>query len=156
MAGLIVVLKGVIIPRFLMRVARESGASQRLESYARPTTLLFCSGIVSILSFIAAGALTSVVGSGYFITAVSFSLLSVGFLMLVSRKDLFGQIIGFLVMENGIFTFGLALTGGLALLIEVGILFDVVVGFALMTILLNWVQKQHASARTDLLRELTD
>ena len=70
--------------------------------------------------------------------------------------SMYGQIIGFLLMENGIFTFGLTLTGGMPLLVEIGVFFDVTIGSVLMAALSYRVQETQSTVMTDALRELVD
>ncbi len=153
-ALLVLALKAVVIPEFLLRIARGSGVSERLEAYARPTTLSFAGLCVVGLAFVATNQLLP--DGNYFAAASSLSLVMLGFLLLVSRKDMFGQAIGFLGMENGIFIFGLALTGGMPLLVELSALFDLLILFILVSALVRRAQLEHSSVGTDLLRTLID
>lgn len=154
-AGLIILIKVWFIPSFLLRAAARSGASERLSAYARPTTLSFAAVCAAFFAFVATRAIVPV-GADYIILASSFAIVLIGLLMLVSRKDMFGQGLGFFVMENGIFTFGLALTHGMPFLFEIGSLFDLVAFFILITVFTHRAQGEHASVETDLLRTLTD
>ena len=154
-AVLVVALKVVMLPYLLSAVAQRSGAALRLESFLRPATLSFAGAVAIVFGFIIAEALAPA-GQAPFFIGVSLSLLLAGFLLLIARKDLFAGTIGFLVMENGIFTFGLALVGGMPLLVEIGIFFDVMISFILMVTILYRVQHEHASLATEDLTELTD
>ena len=154
-AILVLVLKAGIIPTFLTRVARESGASERLQSFLRPTTLTFIGAIMTAAAFYAAHAVETA-GHGFFIVGVSFSLILLGLLSLIARTDMYGQGIGFLVMESGVFTFGLALTGGMPLLVELGALTDVLTLFVLVALLVRRAQKEHRAVTTDYLKALID
>ncbi len=154
-AFLIVVVKVWFIPSFLLRAARVSGASERLQAYARPATLSFVAACLAVVAFISARALLPV-GSDYFVLAVSFGIVLVGLLMLISRKDMYGEGIGFFVMENGIFMFGLALTHGMPFLFEIGSFFDLLAFFILITVFTRRAQDEHASVATDDLRTLID
>lgn len=154
-AFLILAIKGWFIPSFLLRAARESGSNERLESYLKPATLSFIAGMLIVLAFFATRGLLPP-GSEYLVLAVSSSIVLIGLLLLVSRKDMFGQGIGFFVMENGIFTFGLALTHGMPFLFEIGSLFDLSAFFILITVFTHRAQGEHASVATDNLRTLID
>jgi hydrogenase-4 component E len=152
-AALILALKGLFIPRWFTRTIRAHGASERLAAFVRPTTLSFA----AFLLICFAGAIVrslAVPGVSYLILASSIALLFMGFLMLVSRKDMIGLGVGFLVVENGVFTLGFALTGGMPLLVELGILFDLSVLFVLILALARRAQHEHASLATDYLHEL--
>lgn len=152
-AALIVMLKVVLIPVFLLRSARRVNVSQRLGSYVRPATAGFLAALLIAGGFYAAYVLPFE-GAAYLIVAASCALALIGFLLLITRKDLVGQGAGFLTLENGIFTFGLALTNGMPLLIEIGIVFDVLIGSILMLTLLTRAQHEYASSDTDHLRHL--
>ena len=153
-AVLILVIKAGLIPTYLLQVARASAASERLSSYVKPTTLALLGGSVILLAFAAAQRLS--MGSDYIILASSLSIVLLGLILLVSRKDMFGQGIGFFIMENGIFTFGLALTHGMPFLFEIGSLFDLMAFFILITVFTRRAQDEHASVETDMLRTLID
>jgi len=154
-AGLVLVLKAVVIPTLFLYVARSTGAVQRLESYLRPTTLSFIGTLLVLGAFLLARAALWG-GTNYLIVGVSFSLVILGLLLLITRKDLFGQGMGFLVMENGIFVFGLALTGGTPFFVEIGVMFDLLALFVLMIGLVRRVHGEYSSVTTDYLRELID
>lgn len=154
-ALLILVVKAGIIPQFLVGAAHGSRTSLRLLSYLRATAMSFAGVAVTLAAFAFAHALKDIDGD-YFTIAVSLSIVFLGLLLLVSRRDMFGQGAGFLLMENGIFTFGLALTNGMPLLIEVGILFDLVVLLFIVGGFVKRAQMERSTLSTDDLRQLTD
>lgn len=153
-AALIFVLKVILVPSVLLRSAKRVNVSERLLAYVRPSVAAFLAAV--LIGAAAFGARLFPFGdAAYPIVVASFSLVLIGFLLLVSRRDMVGQGTGFLTLENGIFTFGLALTHGMPLLVEIGIVFDVLVGSVLMLALLTRAQHEHASSDTDHLRHLT-
>lgn len=149
-------LKVFFIPRLLRRTAKSSHVIQRLQTYLRPATQMFVAAVLIVVAFFLAQSLIPVDAKNYLIAAVSVSMVLLGLFMLVVRKGMYGQIIGFLMMENGIFTFGLALTGGMPLIVELGIFFDVMVGSILMANLSYRVQTELGTVVTDRLNELVD
>lgn len=154
-AALIFLLKAWFVPRLLLRTAKQSHASERMPVYLRPAWALFIAGCLVFLAFFLtySFALSS---ENDLIIGTAISMMFLGLLLLIVQKSMYGQIIGFLVMENGIFTFGLALTGGMPLFVELGIFFDVIVGSVLMAALSYRVQETHETIATDALRELID
>lgn len=151
----ILLVKVFLIPRFIVRVSHEAGAAQRLEAYLKPTTMLFGAMGVSALALLAVHFLFPA-AIATFAVMTAWSLIAIGLFMLISRKGMFGQAFGFLVMENGVFTFGLALSGGMPFFVEIGILFDVLVLFILVAVLIRRAQEENRSVTTDYLRELVD
>jgi ABC-2 type transport system permease protein len=79
-----------------------------------------------------------------------------GFLLLIVRRDLYSQIIGFLTLENGISAFAVVALGGVPFLMEMGIFAVIASGVVLMAILSGQVHALYATHDTDTLRELTD
>jgi hydrogenase-4 component E len=67
---------------------------------------------------------------------VSVSLFFIGLFVMVSRRMALNQVVGLLIMENGLFLFTTALTQGVSLIIEVGILADIVIGVMISALLL--------------------
>jgi hydrogenase-4 component E len=154
MALLILILKAVLLPYALMETVRRSRATLRLEAYFKPTSLTFIAAATIIFSFLVTMRVFPGIGSGMFIVGTAVSLLLVGLSLLIVRGDLFGQSIGFMVMENGIFVFGLALVGSMPLFVEIGIFFDVLVSFIIMVALTYRVQHLNVSVKTKHLKEL--
>ncbi len=153
-AGLILILKAGLIPRWFVRTVRAHGANERLTAYARPTMLSFGALVAIIFASYVARSLTLASAASYVVLASSVALVLIGFLMLVSRRDMIGLGFGFLVVENGVFTLGLALTGGIPLFVELGVLFDLSVLFVLLLAFTRRAQREHASLATDYLHEL--
>ncbi len=155
-ALLTLVLKAWFVPRLLLRTAKQSGATERMPVYLRPTIAVVLAGALAFLAFTLTRSLLSPLADSYLIVGVSISMLLLGLFLLIVQRGMYGQMVGFLLMENGIFTFGLALTGGMPLFVELGIFFDVVVGSILMAALSYRVQAVHETVTTDRLRELVD
>lgn len=153
-AFLILVLKVVLIPSLLLRAAVKSGASMRLSMYLRPAMLSFVSVIA--VSAAAYTAYRLPFAGDAFSMAVSFSLILIGFELLITHRTLFGQGIGFLTLENGVFFFGLALAHGVPLVVEAGVLLDLLALLVLATALIRRAQVTHASVATDYLEALND
>jgi hydrogenase-4 component E len=155
-AALVFLLKTVAIPMFMIRVMSQSGQAERLQPVFRPTISIFLSLLLSIAAFFLTFPLAGVFAENFFIVSVSAALVILGLFMLMSKKGLYGQIIGFLMMENGVFALGLALTGGMPLLVEVGVFFDVTVGAVLMALLSYRVHVDARRNDTDSLETLIE
>jgi len=79
-----------------------------------------------------------------------------GFLVLVSRRKALTQVVGYLVLENGIYLFGLLLVEEMPMLVETGILLDLFVGVFVMGIVINHIRTAFDSTDTRHLAELKD
>jgi hydrogenase-4 component E len=85
---------------------------------------------------------------------LAFAMALVGIYACVTGRDAFGQILGFLMFENGIFALGLLATYGLPGLVEAGVFLDVLVVVLVAEGLVMQIRQEHASLDVDVLREL--
>jgi len=84
------------------------------------------------------------------------SLLLSGLVLMLTRKIAIGQIIGFLVLENGIFLFALTQTRGMPLIVEMGIMLDVLVGVMIAGLLVFNIKSSFEHIDVSQLTELRD
>ncbi len=87
---------------------------------------------------------------------VALSSILIGLFLIVSRKKAVNQVLGFLVLENGIFTFGVGLMRELSLLVELGVLLDVFVAVFVMGIMIFHISREFNHLDTDRLSTLRD
>ena len=64
-----------------------------------------------------------------------------GFLLVVARRQAITQVVGYLVLENGVFVFGLGLASQQPILVEMSVLLDVLVGVFVMGIAINHISE---------------
>jgi hydrogenase-4 component E len=77
-------------------------------------------------------------------------------LLLTTRRKAISQVIGYLVMENGIFIFGMLLTEAMPVMVEAGALLDLLVGIFVMGIVINHISREFSSIDTSRLRALRE
>ena len=85
---------------------------------------------------------------------LAFAMALVGLAVCVTGRDAVGQILGFLMLENGIFALGLLAAHGLPGLVEAGVFLDVLVVVLVTEALVMQIRDRHASLDVDALREL--
>jgi hydrogenase-4 component E len=90
---------------------------------------------------------------GLLVVPASLATLFTGFLMLVTRVRTLSQTLGYLVLENGVFVFGLLLLEAVPALVEAGVLLDLFVAVFVMGIIMRHINRaldpvnvQHLSA----------
>jgi hydrogenase-4 component E len=83
-------------------------------------------------------------------------MIFVGFFLIVSRRTALSQVLGYLVLENGIFLCGIALIHDEPVLIEMGVLLDVFVAVFIMGIMIFHIQREFDHIETDQLSALKD
>jgi hydrogenase-4 component E len=79
-----------------------------------------------------------------------------GLFLVVSRRQALMQVLGYLVMENGIYAFGVGLVHGTPMLVELGVLLDVLVAVLVMGIAIFHLERELEHTDTDRLRTLRD
>jgi hydrogenase-4 component E len=94
--------------------------------------------------------------TGMLLVPASFATVWTGFLMLTTRKKAIMQVLGYLLLENGIFLFGLLLLEALPFLVEVGVLLDLFTGVFVMGIIIHHINREFASISTEYLTELKE
>jgi hydrogenase-4 component E len=141
--------KVVFIPLILAYAARRAHASMQVKFYLRPAATYFVVALVLLVSYLASARFEAV-------PFVSVALVLLGLTYMIMRKDLYSQIIGFMVMENGVASYGIITVGGIPLLIEIGIFLTVTAGALVMAILSRHVQEMYATGDTERLTELTE
>jgi len=85
----------------------------------------------------------------------SFATVVAGFLLLMGRTKAISQVCGYLILENGIYMFGLLLLH-LTLLVEAGILLDLTVAVFVIGIIMDRIQKEFDSLDTNKLTALRE
>jgi hydrogenase-4 component E len=149
------VVKGLVIPGLLLKALRDVHIRHEVEPYLGfiPTLFLCAIGTALALLFADLLPLAPADRAGLFVPA-SLATLFAGFLGLTTRRKALTQVTGYLVLENGIYVFGLLLYQ--SMIVEVGILLDLLVGIFVMGIVLNHIQREFSSLDTERLSRLRE
>ncbi|MHB8994865.1 MAG: hypothetical protein ACYC63_06425 [Armatimonadota bacterium] len=154
LAGVVLLIKALAIPAFLMWSARRLGVTHDSGAIFSPTAALFAaSGILAAAYFMAPQfAVPSMNNAGA--AGVSLALLLTGMLLMITRRLALSQVIGFLVLENGIFLYGLTQTHGIPLLLEMGIAFEVLVAVMVAGLVIHRLNRSFEHVDVTQLRGL--
>src|SRR5207249_533041 len=156
-AGLTVVIKVVLIPRILKQVIERLNVTRELVMNVNiPSGLLICGGLVMLAFFIT----QPIIPLGFLLTrdslAIALAIILIGFFTMIARKKAVTQVIGFLVMENGLFLGATASAYGMPLIVELGVFFDVLVGMLIVGIYAHRLQDAFDSVDTSQLTTLKE
>ena len=88
--------------------------------------------------------------------AVSLSVILIGMLMIITRRKAVAQVIGFMSMENGLFFSAIVSTGGMPMVVELGVAFDVLVAAILFGIFFFQIRAGIGSLDVDHLNRLRE
>ena len=86
----------------------------------------------------------------------SLATLFTGFLLLISRRKAITQVVGYLILENGIFIFGILLAEAMPLMVEAGVLLDLLVGVFVMGIVIGQINREFSTLDTEQLSALKE
>ena len=147
-AGITIVVKAILLPWLLIWVVRRIQIPREIESVIPiNATLALAAGIV-VLAFRLSASLgpvrQAITGNAL---PVGIALILLGVLVMAARRTALVQMVGLFDSENGIFFTARAVTQGMPLIIEIGILLDVVLGALVMGIL---VLRVRSSVDTDI------
>jgi hydrogenase-4 component E len=154
-ALLTVMVKSGVIVWILRNVTNRLLLQREVRPYLNiPASLLVCAAL-TLLAFFTSPA---VVAPGTFLNepplAISIAMVLIGLFILSSRRHAVAQVIGLLTIENGLFSGAIAIAYGMPLIVEFGILFDILVAVIVMSLLVTLIQRELITADTADLRRL--
>lgn len=151
-----VAVKGVIFPWVLLRVLREAGVRREVEPFVGHTlsVLVGASSLVFALWVDTRLHLPATTAGSPLTVPVGLATLLVGLFVIVSRRKAITQVLGYIVVENGIYAVGVALVGGVPLLVELGVLLDAFVAVFLMSIAAYHISREFDHIDVDRLDRL--
>lgn len=151
-------IKTIGIPILLFRALKGVSTRADKEPMVGSNLLLLIAGIVTVLSFLNIRMFPLTTGPGVSPLLIPAALTTVlmGFLILVTKTKAINQIIGFLVLENGIFTFGMTIVEEFPMMVEIGVLLDLLVGVFVMGIMLYHINRTFDNIDTRELSALGD
>ena len=154
LAATVLIVKAIGIPVFLAWSARRLDISRDSGAILSATAALFCgSGVLAAGYFAAPQFAKPHMGNGG-AAGMSLALLLIGMLLMITRRLALSQVIGFLVLENGIFLYGLTQTHGMPLLIEMGVAFEVLVAVMVSGLVIHRLNRSFEHVDVTQLRGL--
>ena len=148
-----VVGKGVVIPSLLRRAMRAAQIDREVEPSIGfvPSLLLGAGGTIGAVALAQALPLLPEHADSLLVPGALATVLT-GFVMLIGRTKAISQVCGYLILENGIYLFGLLLLRVMPLLVEAGVLLDLTVGVFVIGVIVDRIQRAFDSLDT---RKLT-
>lgn len=146
--------KGIAIPYFLNRTVRQLKVTHEVEPYVSNAVSLTVSGILVAVVYGTLKEGIFVTGFSKNVLQISIAVILMGLFIMISRRKAITQIIGLLFMENGLFLAGFSLTFGMPMIIELGVLFDMLMGIIILGFFAVQIKKAFASSDLDHLTKL--
>jgi len=150
-------VKGVVIPRLLYKAMRDVAIHREVEPFIGFIPSLLLGALGTGLALVFSRTLPLVPEhQGSLLLPASFATVLTGFIILTTRRKAITQVVGYLLLENGIFIMGLTLLEAMPFLVEVGVLLDLFVGIFVMGIIINHISREFSSLDTDRLSALKE
>lgn len=149
------IFKGLLIPYLLFRIIHKAHIN-RISYRAMPP---FFSVVLSVITLIASLAITAFVAdtqiNTMFFGVALFGIL-MGLILIISRVRVFSHLVGFLLIENSVFLFSLAVGAHMPMLINIGILLDILMGVLMLGLFVTKINDRMQSLDSDELSQLKD
>jgi hydrogenase-4 component E len=151
------VLKVIIVPLMLRRVLARVPAARETRPLVNVSTSLLAAAGLTLLGYAAARPLVAAApAASAHATPVGIAVLLIGFFLAATRQRAISQIIGVLLVDNGVAAVTFLATGGVPLIVELGVSADLVLAVLVLQLLTTRLHAAFGRADLDDLRELHD
>ncbi len=151
------ILKGIIIPAVMIRALRDVQIKREVEPLIGFLPSIILGALATAFALLFAGQLPLADHHHVaLLVPTSFATVLVGFILLTTRFKALSQVLGYLVLENGIFIFGMLLIEAMPLVVEMGVLLDLFVGIFVICIIVNHINRAFSSMDTRRLVSLKE
>jgi hydrogenase-4 component E len=153
----VAVLKVGVLPTILRRVLADSGEVRETAPLVNVTASLLTAAALTLLAYVLSGPLVALAPSAATrALPVGVAVVLLGFFMLVTRRRALSQVIGFLLLDNGITTTAFLATSGVPLVVELGVSLDVLLVVLVLQIVAARMRTAFGSTDLDGLNGLRD
>lgn len=137
-----IALRGIVFPYLLKKSIQNASANRELK----PLVGYFLSTVVSLiliaLSLWLSRRLQFLEPDLLLFSTVALATIFTGTFIIVGRRLAVMQIVGYILLENGIYCLGLAFVKEIPLIVELGVLFDAIVAVFVMSVATNKIHEE--------------
>ncbi|AHH98808.1 hydrogenase HycP [Kutzneria viridogrisea] len=154
----LLVLRAGVLPWLLYRALVGAGPALReTRPLVNVAASLLAAAVLALLAYAVAQPLVALAPApATHAVPVGLTVVLIGFFVLVTRRRALSQLVGFLLLDNGITAIGFLTTSGIGLLVELGVSLDVLLAVLVLQILTTRMRETFGEADLDELRELHD
>ncbi len=150
-----IVFKAIAVPLFIKYIIKRNNITREAEPYLPSFISLIIVTLIIIITIILSSAVEDKnLDKTYFVVALS--NLFTGLYLIVSRKKIITHVIGYLVIENGVFVLALAIGNEMPMLVNLGIMLDIFASVLILGIFFNKLGDVLKDPDVNLLRNLKD
>jgi hydrogenase-4 component E len=149
-------IKAGLLPWFLRWAIREASVRREVEPLIGYMASMLLGATALAIAFAVATALPLPEMATPLLVPVALVTVMIGLVVLITRSKAITQVVGYLMLENGIYLFGLTQSQRVPFLVEIGVLLDVFVGVFIMGIVVFHINREFDSISAAKLTELRD
>ncbi len=150
-----IVFKTIAIPLFLKYIIRKNNIVRELEPYVPNFISLVIITFILLGSFVLSNSISDVHLRKLFFV-VAFSTLFTGLYIIISRKKIITHVIGYLIIENGVFLLAISTGDKMPMIVNTGITLDIFASILVLGIFVNKIGNTFEEMNVDNLTNLTD
>ncbi|NLV67787.1 MAG: hypothetical protein GXY14_08950 [Spirochaetes bacterium] len=150
-----VIVKAVIIPVFLAYILKRNNITREAEPLV-PTfvSLVLMMMLVIMIFFLSYASGYAILDNLFFVVALS--TIFTGLYIIMTRRKIITHVMGFLVIENGVFILSLAVGNEMPMMVNMGVLLDMFAGVLTLGIFINKIGDVFKDGDVSNLRRLKD
>lgn len=153
----VLVLKGVALPRVLLGAVAAGEEAREVEPLVNVPTSLVAGAALTLLAYATTTDLVGLDPSPEIrAIPIGFAVALIGFFVLASRRKAVTQMVGFLLIDNGISLVAFLATSGLPLVVELGVALDVALAVLILQVLTARMRIKFGATDLSQLQELRD
>lgn len=154
----VLVLRAGVLPAVLRRVLAAAGADRReTRPLVNVAASLLAAAVLTLLALAVSQPMVDLAPSAATRAApMGLAVVLIGFFVLVTRRRALSQLVGFLLMDNGITAVAFLTTAGIGMVVEAGVALDVLLVVLVLQVLAGRMRAAFGGADLDELRELRD
>jgi hydrogenase-4 component E len=150
-----IVVKAVAVPLFLVYILRRNNITREAEPFLSNFYSLIITTLIVVLTILLSNAIKDTqLDKIFFIVAMS--TLFFGLYLIASRRKIITHVMGYLVIENGVFVLSLAVGNEMPMLVNLGIMLDIFASVLILGIFLNKIGDVFKDVDVDQLSNLKD
>ena len=149
--------KGLLIPWLLLGALKKIESNEDLPPIFGYSGNIMAGAVTTVLAFVFAAKLPlAAMHQGSLTVPAALATILAGFIALANRRKAINQVVGYLMLENGIFIFGLLLTEAMPVMVEAGALLDLIAGIFVMGLIIKQISREFASIDTSRMTALRE
>jgi len=150
-----IIVKAILVPVFIKYIIKRNNITREMEPFIPNFVSLIIVTIIIVITILLSNSITDThLEKISFIVALS--TLFTGLFIIGTRKKVITHVMGYLVIENGVFILSLAVGNEMPLLVNLGIMLDIFASVLILGIFVNKIGDVLKDVDVDQLRNLKD